>query len=41
LTGKHLKTIKYLNAQHLGVRVKHVEAENRFLTALKGVADPE
>jgi len=28
-------------AQHLGVRVKHVAAEARFLEALEGVADPE
>ncbi len=28
-------------AQHLGVRVKHVKAETRFLDALKGVSDPE
>jgi len=28
-------------AEHLGVRVIRVDAEARFLTALKGVADPE
>jgi GMP synthase (glutamine-hydrolysing) len=28
-------------ARHMGVRVIRVEAENRFLSALKGVADPE
>ena len=28
-------------ARHMGVKVIRVDAENRFLTALKGVADPE
>ena len=28
-------------ARHLGVRVQHVNAQERFLTALKGVSDPE
>ncbi len=28
-------------AQHLGVRVIHVDAEERFLNALKGISDPE
>jgi GMP synthase (glutamine-hydrolysing) len=27
--------------QHLGIRVLHINAENQFLEALKGVADPE
>ena len=28
-------------AEHMGVRVDRVDAEDRFLTALKGVSDPE
>jgi GMP synthase (glutamine-hydrolysing) len=28
-------------AEHMGVRVKRVDAEQRFLSALEGVADPE
>ncbi len=28
-------------AQHMGVRIVHVRAQQRFLDALKGVADPE
>lgn len=28
-------------AQHMGVKVRHVEAQDRFLSALAGVVDPE
>jgi GMP synthase (glutamine-hydrolysing) len=28
-------------AEHLGVQVKHIAAETRFLEALKGISDPE
>ena len=28
-------------AQHLGVQVIHIQAENRFLTALQGISEPE
>ncbi len=34
-------TVKGFLAEHLGVNVKFIDASERFLTALKGVSDPE